>query len=156
MKEYEFPFFQKKEDVLPVGHQKDFFVRKFFNEALNLSLSERVCAGVVTEVYYHECKDIKKVRDFHEENYKIQKLVLLQEKSTGVFFLESYVSFELESFQILKFNRTQQEVVSLLFDKNYQLSQYNESIYENDDDELPIKEKLFYPNIWKIHEEDMD
>lgn len=156
IKEYEFVFFQRKEDVLPTNHQKDFFVKSFINEALNLRLSERICAGALTEVYYHECKDIKQVQQFHKDNYETKKLTLLQKKSAGTFFLESYNPFELESFQILKFNASQQETESLFFDKNYTLSQYNESLYANEQDELPIKEKLFYPSIWKIEEEDMD
>jgi hypothetical protein len=156
IQEYKWIFFQDEEDRLPPNHKEKWFVRSYFNKGLNIKISESIYGDKLKAVYYYNVTDIKTIRAYHKENYTINKVGLLLNKGNNVFFLKIYQSFEFLSLNITRFDKDKREKDSLLFNQNYRLTQYNESIYENDKDELPIKEKLFYPSVWKIHEEDMD
>lgn len=156
MKEYKWIFFQEEEDRLPPNHEERWFVRSYFNKELNIKIAKSISNGKLKAVYYYNVTDIKTIVAYHKENYTIDKVGLLLEKENNVFFLEIYKSFEFLSLNIVRFDDDKREKDSLLFDSNYCLTQYNESIYANNEDKLPIKEKLFYPSVWKIHEEDMD
>ncbi|WMX16029.1 hypothetical protein [Aureispira sp. CCB-E] len=155
-KEYKSIFFQNDVTELSKEHQKKRFVRAYFDASLDTKVTESWSNGKVIKVFYHEINHIKQVHSFHKAHYATLPFSLFQIKNSHTFFVENYKNFEFQSLEIFRFDAFGREIEALLFLKDFSLSQYNESIYENDDDELPVKEKTFYPKLWQIEEEDMD
>ena len=154
IKEYRSVFFQKDRFELPKGHQEKRFVRNYSDE--NLNVTESLSNGKIIKIFYHEISNVEEVSSFHKERYSTSPFSLFQTKNSHTFFIEHFKDFKFQSLEIFRFDEFYREKESLLFLQDFSLSQYNESTYVNEQDELPIKEKTFYPNLWKIEEEDMD
>ncbi|BDS15480.1 hypothetical protein [Aureispira anguillae] len=156
VKEYRSVFFQDEKSRLPQNHNEKRFFRSYISDVLDIKITERLSNGKLIEVYYHETYILEKVKDFHQTHYAEIPLVLFQTKSKNTIFIETYKNYEFQLLEIFRFDEFRREKESLRFLDDYSLSQYNESIYANEQAEFPIKEKLFYPSLWQIHEEDMD
>jgi hypothetical protein len=156
-KDYPSFLFQEKIQELPKNHQENIFVRSYFSDEINAKISEDIIKEKIKRVYYHDIHKIELVREFHKKHYsEIVKIGLLQTKSSNTVFLENYKNFEFQSLNIFRVDEYNREKEFLLFLKDYSISQYSEFIYEGDEqDELPVKEKVFYPGLWHMQEDEL-
>jgi hypothetical protein len=122
-----------------------------YNSILDLYIGRRCFRGVLQEAYYYG-GNIDKIKEYHNENLpSLLSIRIVERLAKYAVKLSGYEKYSLTGIEIYNFNEKYKETKKCVFNEQHELQQYTETFY---DEKGEIRaEKVFFPSIWKIHEE---
>jgi hypothetical protein len=127
-----------------------FFYRIVKASEHNFQIVENVLNGRIRSVAYRNMKDVSLdvVQEYHSLNYGELDLFQVEEKLfKGVIRITDYqrgVVLRFYIFHLTDFGKVKKQQ---WYDKNFNLLEYHEEVYENNQN---TEKKIFYPTSWNI------
>jgi hypothetical protein len=130
-----------------------FGYRVFFRDELNCKIGEVVNSkmGISKVIYY--TNNFDNILKFHKTNYDEVVLISLAEELVNGIKICNYNESSIVLYQIDTYHENGKPKLRQEFNKNFELVEYCESIY-NERGDL-IQEKIFFADSWTIHTEKM-
>ncbi|NIG55062.1 hypothetical protein [Chitinophaga sp. Cy-1792] len=102
-------------------------------------------------VYYYSRDLTQKIIDYHTSNYPQIGCATCERLPRGL-ITTHYKDFEIYSRFIVTFLPDGTEDVMQAFNKDFELTEYNRTIF--DENGVAIMEKYFWPRLWQIEEDE--
>jgi len=150
---YKWFFFLDSEHEIDLENSPRTYFKTYYEESIKLYVSIRIDGERENGIYYHDVLSINSLREYHLKNHEDTFFYVVKHLD-GTILLERYRDFNFVGMEIFHFDENKQEIANTKLDRNYRLTQYTETYY--DDENEPIREKHFIvTKHWQIHEEDL-
>jgi hypothetical protein len=118
----------------------------------SFSISERYVAGNLDWVFYYNTEPSETLFAFHKEKYGEKNFAILKDLSAKSVSVTEFVDFTVQRIWLYNLDEHERIRKEYLFSPNYELTDYRENFY--DEEGVLVKEKVFFPDIWHIEEEE--
>ncbi|MGZ4099707.1 MAG: hypothetical protein ACXVNM_12550 [Bacteroidia bacterium] len=123
----------------------------FSEPQINVRVAKRHLGSIVDWVFYYTTGFSKELWDYHSSKFQHAKLAIIENVSINSFFVKEYDGEKLSRIWLYNTDEELKIINETMFSSDFKLSEYRENFY-NEIGDL-VKEKIFMPTVWRIHEE---
>ena len=153
-KPYQWFFFLEPAYELPPNHQEDIYFEAYKDPELQTWVAIKQSYGKATTALYYNIKDQEKAWAFHQTHHADKGFELVEQGPQRL-SLEVYDTQRvLQQVHLFGFDAQRREVAHTIMNAQYEMTQYSESFYANEQTIDSNLEKIFYPSIWLAEEVD--